>query len=263
LDGAIYAEPVVSGPIVVVATENDSVYGLAASDGRVVWHRHLANPAPLSLIHSLGVNCGNIDPLGITSTPVIDQSRGEVFVVAEVDTGSNVAHRLFGLNVTNGQQMLSATSVDPPGLTSAAEQQRAALALGNGRVYVSYGGLAGDCGPYRGAVVSVTEDGGAPVSFIVPTTGEGGIWGPSGPAISSNGDVYVSVGNGAQTQQGQPFDGSDSVNQLSPTLVLKSRFARRAGRPTTLPTSTSAPRGRSCSRTASSSRSASEETPTC
>jgi outer membrane protein assembly factor BamB len=225
LDGAIYAEPVVSGSIVIVVTENDTVYGLDAGNGRVAWSRHLATPAPLSLIHSLGVGCGNINPLGITSTPVIDQSRGEVFVAAEVDTGNNVAHRLFGLSVTNGQPMLAATSVDPPGLPPVAEQQRAALALGSGRVYVSYGGLAGDCGPYRGAVESVTEDGGSPVSFIVPTTREGGIWGPSGPAISSTGDVYVSVGNGAQTDPTKPFDGSDSVTQLDSTLHVKSRFA--------------------------------------
>ena len=231
LDGAIYAEPVVSGSIVIVATENDTVYGLDASTGKILWHNHLATPAPLSLIHSLGAPCGDIDPLGITGTPVIDQSRGEVFVAAEVDTGKSVFHHLFGLNVTNGRLMLPATPssppirVGPPGLLPAAEQQRAALALGNGRVYVSYGGLAGDCGPYKGAVVSVTEDGRSPVSFIVPTTREGGIWGPSGPAISSNGDVYVAAGNGAQTDPKKPFDGSDSVTQLSPTLAKLSVFA--------------------------------------
>jgi outer membrane protein assembly factor BamB len=229
LDGAIYAEPVVSGSIIIVATENDTVYGLAASTGKVLWHRHLASPAPLSLVDSLGhldPSCGDIDPLGITSTPVIDQRRGEVFVAAEVRTGTNtVAHHLFGLNVTDGRLMLGATSVDPPGLQHAVEQQRAALALGNGRVYVNYGGLAGDCGAYKGAVVSVTEGGLKPVSYIVPTTREGGMWGPSGPAISSNGDVYVAAGNSAQTDPSQPFDGGDSVTQLSPTLTKLSIFA--------------------------------------
>ena len=38
-------------------------------------------------------------------------------------------------------------------------QQRYGLALGNGRVYVGFGGYAGDCGPYHGWLVSVTEDG--------------------------------------------------------------------------------------------------------
>jgi hypothetical protein len=58
----------------------------------------------------------------------------------------------------------------------------------------------------------------------VPTTREGGIWAPSGPAIDSTGNVYVSVGNGAQVDPNGTYDGSDSVVKLSPTLHKLSRF---------------------------------------
>jgi hypothetical protein len=209
----------------VIATENDTVYGLDVLTGGIVWQTHLASPAPLSLIHSLGAPCGDIDPLGITSTPVMDAAQGEVFVVAEVAGPNSVSHQLFGLDLVSGQVRLPATTIDPPGLPPFAEQQRAALNLGNGRIYVTYGGLAGDCGPYKGAVVAVTESGSSEVSWVVPTTREGGIWAPSGPSIDGSGTVYVSVGNGAQTDPSGPYDDTDSVVKLSPTLGLVDFFA--------------------------------------
>jgi outer membrane protein assembly factor BamB len=103
-------------------------------------------------------------------------------------------------------------------------QQRAALALSQGRVYVAYGGLFGDCGDYRGRVVASRTDGGGPLqAFQVPTTREGGIWGASGPAVDGRGRLYVAVGNGAAT--GGTWDRSDSVLRLSPELRLEDGFA--------------------------------------
>src|SRR5256885_292076 len=78
LDGAVYGQPLVVRGKVVAATENDTVYALAPDTGRVLWHRHLGTPQPRS-----GLGCGNIDPLGITGTPVYDPSTGLVFAVAE------------------------------------------------------------------------------------------------------------------------------------------------------------------------------------
>ena len=225
LDGAVYAEPVVDGSIAIVATENDTVYGLDLVSGGVVWATHLGSPAPLSLIHALGAPCGNIDPLGITGTPVIDTARAEVFVAATLSGPGVVAHQLFGLDVRTGRVVMAGANLDPPGALPFAEQQRAALALGNGRVYVTYGGLAGDCGPYRGWVVSVTEAGIGQVSWAVPTPREGGIWATSGPAIDGAGNVWVAAGNGAQTNPAGPYDGSDSVTALTPALVPIGQFA--------------------------------------
>lgn len=199
LDGAVFAEPVVAGNEVIVATENDSVWAYDLS-GRSLWMKHLATPAPLSLIASLGAPCGDIDPLGITGTPVVDMASNEVFVAAEVKLGHAVAHRLFGLDLTTGAVKLDGVHLDPTGMIVAAHQQRAALGLASGRIYIAFGGLAGDCGQYHGWVVSVKEDGSAFVDYKVPTRREGGIWAPSGPAIDSNGDVYVSVGNGSQVK---------------------------------------------------------------
>ena len=214
LDGAVYGEPLGVSGEVLVATENDSVYSLDPTTGSINWRTHLGTPVPLSTLP-----CGNIDPLGITSTPVYDPATGSVFVVAEV-TGP--AHTLFALDASTGAVRWS-RSVDLAGHTPATHQQRAALALGNGFVYVGFGGLAGDCGQYQGEVVGVPTTGsGSTISYQVPVAREGAVWATGGPVIDSSGNLYVSVGNGSSTTT---YDGSDSVVELSPALKLLSRFA--------------------------------------
>ncbi len=215
LDGAVYAEPLAVGNALIVATENDSVYALSPATGRVLWRRHLGTPVPLRTLP-----CGDIDPLGITGTPAYDQATGLVYAVAEV-TGPR--HILFALNVRNGAVRWS-RRVDVPFSTPIATQQRPALAVANGMVYFGFGGLAGDCSSYRGAVVGVPADGRGPtITYAVPTMREGAVWATAGPVIAPNGDVFVAVGNGAATAP--PYDGSDSVLKLSPRLHLLSRFA--------------------------------------
>ncbi len=96
--------------------------------------------------------CGNIDPLGITGTPVYDPTTGLVFAVAEI---SGPAHILVGLDANTGQVKVR-RSVDTDGMDPRAHQQRTALALANGRIYFAYGGLDGDCSDYIGRVVGST-----------------------------------------------------------------------------------------------------------
>ena len=119
--------------------------------------------------------------------------------------------------------MLWQRVVDPSGADPADLQQRAALALSRGLVYVSYGGLYGDCGAYHGWVVAAPAAGptGALVAYQVPTAREGGIWGASGPAIDPAGNVYVTTGNGSSSS----FDYGDSVLRLTSSLQLSQYFA--------------------------------------
>jgi outer membrane protein assembly factor BamB len=210
----VYGEPLGVRGRVIVATEGDSVYALDPTNGRVVWRRHLGTPVPLS-----SLPCGDIDPLGITSTPAYDAASGSLFVVAEV-TGSR--HVLFALDPATGAVRWS-RGVDLAGDDPRVHQQRAALALGNGYVYIGLGGLYGDCGAYRGEVVGVPTSGhGSTLAYRVPVAREGAVWATGGPVLDGQGNVYVSVGNGSSTTT---YDGSDSVLELSPTLRLRSRFA--------------------------------------
>ena len=215
LDGSVYAEPLVVGNRVIVATEGDSLYALDPNTGSVLWHTKVGTPVPLS-----SLPCGNIDPLGITGTPVYDPATGLVFAVAEI---SGPAHILVGMDTTNGQVKVRRL-VDTDGMDPRAHQQRPALALANGMVYIAYGGLDGDCSDYIGRVVASSTSGQGPLLvYRVPTPREGGIWATPGPSVDAAGNLYVSVGNGAITS-GQ-WDHSDSVLKLSPTLHLIDAFA--------------------------------------
>lgn len=212
LDGAVYGQPLLVGSMLLAGTENDTVYALAADTGKVLWSTHLGTPQPQS-----GLPCGDIDALGITSTMVYDPATGRVFAVAETAGG---AHTLYGISARTGHVDVRVPA-EPPEGDRIAHQQRSALTLLTGRVYIAYGGLYGDCGNYVGSVVSVTTAGTDPLSYAVPTTREGGIWAPGG-AVVVNDRLLYSVGNGESTTG---YDGSDSVIALSPALARVDLFA--------------------------------------
>lgn len=213
VDGAVYAQPLVVGPRVIVATEDDTVYALASSTGRVLWRRHLAAPV------RGGLPCGDILPSGITGTPVADPAADRVFVTTFSAAGG-YHHALWALDTADGA-VLWHRSVDVPGSDARAQQQRSALALLDGRVYVAYGGLDGDCSDYKGRVAAVAESGRGPLlGFTTPTQREAAVWAPAGPVVVDAG-LYVATGNGT------PFDAvddSDSVLRLGPGLRLVGRF---------------------------------------
>jgi outer membrane protein assembly factor BamB len=224
LDGHLYGEPLIAAGRVYAATEDDTVYALSASTGAVVWSTHLGTPVPASALP-----CGNIDPtVGITGTPVLDQTRGELFVVADEDIGGQPAHRLVGLSATSGAIELN-VDVDPPGASPAALLQRTGLNLDDGRVIFGFGGNYGDCASYRGRVVAVPETGGSPTFFTVDGAdgqSQGAIWmGGAAPEVDTVGHVWVEVGNGSVDSSSQPYDDSDSVLELSPGLSLLQYFA--------------------------------------
>jgi outer membrane protein assembly factor BamB len=224
LDGAVYASPLVVGGQVIVATENDSVYGLDRS-GRELWHQHLGEPATGDELP-----CGNIDPLGITGTPIA--ADGVVYLAAEY--GRPPRHELVAIDLAS-HAVKWRRSLDLAGVETKAMQERGALAITGGRVWVPFGGLNGDCGGYKGRVVGYRLDGtGDPISYTVPTTREAGIWTPPGPSVAANGDLFVSVGNG-ESGPGDPYDHSDSVLRLNPQAKLVDSFS-----PSTWPTDNAA-----------------------
>jgi outer membrane protein assembly factor BamB len=219
LDGsALYGQPLLYGGRVFVATEDDDVFALDASNGRTLWETRLGSPL-LNVAAQAG--CGDVDPLGVTSTPVIDTATGTLYVLGELSSNGRtpVHHELFGVDLQDGE-ITSSVDADPP-LASPQDSvhllQRAALALGNGRVYVGFGGQYGDCGSYHGWVVSIPVAGGSKTAFDVTPNGTGGaVWdGGSGPAIGHDGDVFVTTGN---PNSSAPAPWAESVVKLPSAL---------------------------------------------
>ena len=72
--------------------------------------------------------------VGITSTPVIDTARSEIFVVATEQVHGGASHHLLGLDLYTGAMLLDEV-VDPASVAAPAfELQRTSLALADGRV---------------------------------------------------------------------------------------------------------------------------------
>jgi outer membrane protein assembly factor BamB len=214
LDGAVYGQPLVVGGTVYAATDNDTVYALDPQSGAVRWQLHLGTPMRRSALP-----CGNVDPLGITSTMVYDPATGLLFALAET---AGPHHILYGLDAKTGRLKVT-RSAEPPKGDIITHQERSALNILDGKVYIAYGGLAGDCGSYIGSVVGIpTVGAGAAIYYTVPTTNEAGIWTPGGATVQ-DGRLLYAVGNGESTSG--KYDGSDSILALTPQLTLADRFA--------------------------------------
>lgn len=215
VDGDVYASPLIVAGHVIAATENNTVYSLDVFTGSVIWKVHLGDPVDAS-----SLPCGDIGPVtGITGTPAIDPSTGRLYVVAYLHDHHHV---LFALSLVDGAVIFQ-QDIDPVGSTQAAQQERGALAIGSGRVYVPFGGLLGDCSSYHGYVVAVPLGGGPALAYRVASSRGAGIWTPAGPVIDADGNVYVVTGNGASRSS---FDGSNAVVELSGDLqTVKSYFA--------------------------------------
>ena len=216
LDGAEYAQPLVVGDEVVVATENDTVYALDRTTGSPRWTRHLG-----SSVAGSSLPCGNIDPSGITGTPVADPATATVWVVAFEQPAHHV---LVALDLADGS-VRSERPADAAGSDPTVEQQRGALSLANGTVYIPYGGLYGDCGDYLGRLVGLPASGtGDGVAFAVPNRSQAGIWAPAGAAVAGDGSLYVATGNGTSTDA---FADADAVVRFSAGLDQLDAFAPR------------------------------------
>lgn len=221
--GHVYAQPLFwrnpdSGQkLVVVATEDDIVVALDTASGKPVWQTKVGSPVPAKALP-----CSNIDPLGITGTPVIDPITGSVFFDAVVDGAHGPRHEVFGLRLSDGA-ILPGWPLDI-GVAMAGrglrfvprdQNQRAALAWFDGRIYVGFGGHAGDCGQYHGVMLGITEVSPHIAAAWMTRGRKGGVWSPGGVSIIA-GRIYFTTGN---TERG-PTDGWDDGNGVFRTMPV-------------------------------------------
>jgi outer membrane protein assembly factor BamB len=212
--GNVHAEPLYieggpNGPMVIVVTASNNVYALNATTGTEIWHRTDIGPPVTS-----GLPCGNISPVGIIGTPVVDLASRSLFFDALI-SGNPIKHFIFSLNVDTGVTRTGwPVDVNNAGIgfTSLAQEDRGALALVNRIVYVPYSGYFGDCGNYHGWVIGVHIDNPSIVGGWATAARGGGIWGHSGVA-SDGTNMFVITGNTFNTTPGN-WMGGEAIIRL-------------------------------------------------
>ena len=204
LDDQSYTQPLVvtnvavSGgarDIVYVTTVANSVYAFDANDPAAtapVWHVNFGTPADLN---SAKFGCLDINGrMGIIGTPVIDKERRVLYVVALTRAGAGFTQRLHALDLATGADLPeSPVVIQADGFDALLQNQRPALLLANGMVYVAYASHC-DKEPYHGYLMAYDARTLAQVSVFntSPSGSAASIWqSGQGPAADPKGSVYV------------------------------------------------------------------------
>jgi hypothetical protein len=202
--GDVYAQPLYiddgpSGrPTIIAVTESNNVYALDALDGSVIWQQNVGTPVPLA-----NLPCGNIDPNGITGTPVIDLGSRSLFfnALTTPDGGATKKHLIFSLDLDTGAinpgwpvDVNASATYNGIMFTSTVQGDRGALGIVGDILYVPYGGRAGDCGTYRGWLVGVPINNPASVTAWAASAIGGGAWSVGGVA-SDGTNPFIATGN--------------------------------------------------------------------
>jgi len=228
VSGQVYAQPLVIGSTVFVATENDWVYGLDAATGAVKWSTQLGKPWVItkSSVPRLA-KCDDLAPnIGVTGTPTYDAASGNVYFFANVlNAFGNPRFWLYGVNPADGSIVSRVLIWGHPSndahLTFDARfqgQRTGALLLG-GSVY---GAFASHCDkqPYSGYVAGVnistnkftlwSDESGV-------TYNQAGIWQSGGGLMSDGpGRIFFTSGNGVSPGKGA---GTSPHGQLAESVV--------------------------------------------
>ena len=212
LDGEVYAQPLLWRDQLIVATETNEVLALDAHSGAQIWRRSLGDPVPASALP-----CGNVSPLGVTGAPVIDEKRGALYLDAAVMRPKGPQHEIFALALADGSDEPGwpvAVAGAVAGFDPATQNQRGALALFDGKVFVPFSGHWGDCGDYHGYVVAVSPDDPHSVASFATRARGGGIWAQGG--VSGDGaSLFAVTGN---TFGAKDWGDGEAVLRLSPDL---------------------------------------------
>jgi hypothetical protein len=200
--------------LLIVVTENDSVYAFDADTGGAIWH-----------ISALGAgetpsddrDCSQVTPqIGITSTPVIRRPAGSNGVIYTVAMSKNSAgdyfQRLHALDATTGNELYKGPvtiTAKYPGtgdnssggnvvFDPAQYKERSGLLLAGDTVYLTWASHC-DIRPYTGWVMGYnpTTLAQKTVINVTPNGNEGAIWGSgAGLTADGSGNIFFLDANG-------------------------------------------------------------------
>lgn len=227
--------------LLLVATVNDSVYAFDADSPATnapYWQTNYTDTNhfifPVRNTDMTGACLGSYTDfsgnIGIVGTPVIDPATKIIYLVARTKFSSNSVttyfQKLHALDITTGAEKsgspVTITATYPgngDGSVSGVitfdpmkQNQRPGLALVNGVVYIGWASHC-DWDPYHGWLMGydATNLQRVAVYNTTPEGEEGGIWmSGQAPAADTNGNLYVSVGNGTVgSTNGDPRDTID------------------------------------------------------
>lgn len=232
-DGKVDAQPLfasaVSVPgsgarnVVFAVTEHDSAYAFDADSGQILWSKSALGTSETP---SDARNCDQVTPeIGITSTPVIDRTRGAngaLYLVAMSRDGAGAYHqRLHALDLATGAELFGGPTEiratypgSGPGSSGgmvafdpAQYEDRAALLLSGGVVYTAWSSHC-DIGVYQGWVIGYDAATlrQTSVANLTPNGSMGAIWmAGDGLQADAAGYLYFLDGNGT-------FDGTLDAN---------------------------------------------------
>jgi hypothetical protein len=225
--GDVWAQPLYvddgpgGRPTVMAVTESDNVYALDAVDGSIIWQTNVGTPVSLS-----DLACPwDVDPIGITGTPVIDLDSRSLFFDAMTtpDGGETKKHLIFSLNLDTGAINpgwpvdVGETAVyNGTTFTPSIQAQRPALGIVDNILYVPYGSFF-DCGVYHGWLVGVPIDNPASVMAWATDAIGGAIWGVGGVA-SDGSNPFVTTGNTFDTLGN--WGGGEAVIRFQPGPIF-------------------------------------------
>ena len=248
VDGIIYAQILyvcnvqISGKgmhnVVYLATMHNSVYAIDADAPQSTSPLWKVNLGPS--ISSAVFNFSDILPeVGILSTPVIDLSRGVIYVMADtVESGSPV-FSLHALSLSDGSEQMNGPvqiAASVPGIGHGRDKsgmvrfdaslhlQRPGLTLVNDAIYAAFGSHA-DFGGWHGWLMSYDASNLQHQLGVVNTSTNGlgaSIWQAGrGLIVDEYGELYAVTGNG--DYDGQSAFGESLLHFSAPSLHREGR----------------------------------------
>ena len=218
VDGLVDGEPLylsavpISGSgthnLLIVVTENDSVYAFDADTGSQIWHISALEAGETP---SDDRGCSQVEPvIGITSTPVISRpagSNGVIYTVAmSKDSSGNYYQRLHALDATTGDELYkgpATITAKYPGtgdnssggyviFDPAQYKERSGLLQVGNTIYLTWASHC-DIRPYTGWVMeyNATTLAQKTVINVTPNGNEGAIWGAgAGLTADDSGNIF-------------------------------------------------------------------------
>ncbi len=205
------------GAFFAVTTANN-VIAFDETSGAALWTRSIGTAATGG-----GGQCSRaINPLGILSTPVIDAQTRTIYVAGAIGDATGITgHIASAISIEDG----TVRDGWPVNVGTAANfdakyhNQRSALSLVGGILYVAYGGFVGDCNNYHGRVVAINTSNRMAAGWATGGVGEA-IWAPGGLASDGNG-VFAVTGNRTMGDSATHADSEEIVRVTGMATVAR------------------------------------------